>query len=87
MDEELYAKNIDVFHRGSQSLISEFRAVRASTEQLFENLTEALSKFPCNIVTHPMTVRAIGYLMIGLLRYSAGAGEQLSSPTLLSYQR
>ncbi len=64
MDEELYAKNVDVSHRSLQSLISEFKAVRASTEQLFENLTEAQSRLPCNIVTHPMTARAIGYFII-----------------------
>jgi hypothetical protein len=32
MDEELYARNVDVSHRSLHSLISEFKAVRASTE-------------------------------------------------------
>src|SRR6266487_1525718 len=61
MDEELYANNVEVSHRTIQSLISEFEAVRSSTEQLFENLTDLQSKRSCNIVTHPMTARAIGY--------------------------
>ena len=65
MDEELYARNVDVSQRTLPSLMSEFKAVRASTEQLFENLTEAQSKLRCNIVTHPMTARAIGYFLIG----------------------
>jgi uncharacterized damage-inducible protein DinB len=65
MDEELYARNVDVSQRSLPSLISEFRAVRSSTEQLFENLTDAQSELRCNIVTHPMTARAIGYFVIG----------------------
>jgi hypothetical protein len=69
MDEELYARNVDVSHRGLQSLISEFMAVRTSTEQLFENLTDAQSKLRCNIVTHPMTARAIGYFLIGHIQH------------------
>ena len=36
MDEELYANNVEVSQRTLQSLITEFRAVRSSTEQLFE---------------------------------------------------
>ncbi|HKA17926.1 MAG TPA: DinB family protein [Blastocatellia bacterium] len=69
MDEELYAKNVDVTHRPLQSLISEFAAVRTSTEQLYENLTDAQSLLWCNIVTHPMTARAIGYFMVGHIRH------------------
>ncbi len=63
--EELYARNVDVSGRNLQSLISEFEAVRASTQQLYEHVTDAQSKLPCNIVTHPMTARAIGYFLIG----------------------
>ncbi|MGH9905289.1 MAG: DinB family protein [Pyrinomonadaceae bacterium] len=69
MDENLYAKNVDVFHRSLQSLVSEFKAVRSSTEQLFINVTEDQSKLPCNIVSHPMTARAIGYFIIGHARH------------------
>jgi len=36
MDEELYAGNVNVSRRSLQSLISEFQAVRASTEQLYD---------------------------------------------------
>ena len=69
MDEELYANNVDVSHRTLQSLISEFRAVRSSTEQLFENMTDAQSKRRCNIATHPMSARAIGYFIIGHVQH------------------
>jgi uncharacterized damage-inducible protein DinB len=69
MDEELYAKNVDVSHRSMQSLVSEFKAVRSSTEQLFNNVTEDQSKLQCNIVTHPMTARAIGYFIIGHIQH------------------
>lgn len=76
MDEELYAKNVDVSNRTLQSLISEFEAVRASTEQLFENLTDAQSKLRCNIVTYPMTTRALGYFMIGHVQHHLAVIEE-----------
>ena len=72
MDEELYARNVDVSHRTLSSLLSEFKAVRAGTEYLFENLTGAQSKRSCNVVTHPMTARAIGYFMIGHVQHHIG---------------
>src|SRR6267378_911733 len=37
MDEELYARNVDVTNRTLRSLIAEFKAVRIATEYLFEN--------------------------------------------------
>src|SRR5262249_37370230 len=64
MDEELYAGNVDVSNRSRQSLIAEFKAVRASSEQLYEHITEEQSKRFCNIVAHPMSARAIGYFLI-----------------------
>jgi uncharacterized damage-inducible protein DinB len=76
MDEELYARNVEVSHRTLQSLISEFKAVRASTERLFENLTDAQSKLRCNIVTHQMTTRAIGYFMIGHVEHHLAVIEE-----------
>jgi uncharacterized damage-inducible protein DinB len=76
MDEELYARNVDVSQRTLQSLISEFLAVRNSTEKLFENLTDAQSKSPCNVVTHPMTSRAIGYFIIGHVQHHLNIIEQ-----------
>ena len=65
MDEELYAGNVAVSGRSLESLISEFKAVRDSTEQLFEHLTDEQSGRLCNIVTHPMSARAVGYFIIG----------------------
>ena len=69
MDEELYAKGVDVSGRTLPSLISEFKSVRASTEWLFANLTDAQSRLPCNVVPHPITARAIGYFLIGHSRH------------------
>jgi uncharacterized damage-inducible protein DinB len=65
MDEELYARNVDVSRRSMASLISEFEAVRASTERLYEQVSDEQGKSICNIVTHPMSARAIGYFLIG----------------------
>ncbi len=76
MDEELYANNVEVSHRTVQNLISEFKAVRSSTEQLFKHLTDVQSKRSCNIVTHPMTARAIGYFIIGHIRHHLNVIEE-----------
>jgi uncharacterized damage-inducible protein DinB len=65
MDEELYARNVVVTERTIQSLLKEFIIVRNSTGILFENFTEEQSKLFCNIISHPMTTRAIGYFIIG----------------------
>lgn len=58
-----------VSDRTLQSLLAEFQAVRSATEKLFETLTEAQSKSQCNVVTHPMTARAIGYFIIGHVQH------------------
>src|SRR4030095_958014 len=72
MDEELYSQNVDVSKRALSSLISEFKAVRTATEYLFQNLSEEQSKRWCNVVTHPMSTRAIGYFMIGHVQHHIG---------------
>ena len=65
MDEELYARNAIVSNRTMKSLLAEFIIVRNATEILFENVTEDQSEQWCNIISHPMTTRAIGYFIIG----------------------
>lgn len=69
MDEELYASNVDVSQRDLASLLAEFKAVRAATSYLFENMTDTQSTRLCNVVTHPMTARAIAYFMIGHVQH------------------
>jgi len=65
MDEELYARNVDVTSRNLADLISELASVRTTTRFLFEHITDEQSRRTCNIVTHPMSTRALGYFMIG----------------------
>jgi uncharacterized damage-inducible protein DinB len=76
MDEDVYARNVDVSQRSLQSLLSEFKAVRASTEHLYANITDAQSKLKCNLVTHPMTARAIGYFVIGHVKHHLNIIQQ-----------
>jgi uncharacterized damage-inducible protein DinB len=76
MDEKLYANNVEVSHRTLESLLSEFKAVRCSTECLFENMTDAQSRRLCNIATHPMTARAIGYFLIGHVQHHRNIIEE-----------
>lgn len=82
MDEELYSKNVDVSHRTLPSLISEFRVVRGSTQTLYENITDAQSKLPCNIVTHLMTARAIGYFIIGHAKHHLNIIQERYLPAM-----
>jgi uncharacterized damage-inducible protein DinB len=72
MDEELYASNVDVSNRTMSNLVSEFKTVRGATESLFRNMTDEQSKRSCNVVTHPMSARAIGYFMIGHVLHHVG---------------
>jgi len=72
MDEELYAGNVDVSNRTMGDLISEFKTVRNATEFLFKNMTDEQSERFCNIVTHPMSARAIGYFIIAHVLHHIG---------------
>jgi uncharacterized damage-inducible protein DinB len=82
MDEELYARNVDVSQRTLASLVAEFKAVRKATECFLENVTDVQSKRWCNVVTHPMTARAISYFIIGHVEHHVGVVRQryLSAP-------
>jgi len=64
-DEILYAANVDVTNRTMESMMTEFMATRRSTAVLFENMTEAQSRFVGTGATHPFTARALGYMVAG----------------------
>jgi uncharacterized damage-inducible protein DinB len=72
MDEELYARNVNVSNRTMGDLISEFKTVRKATEFLFKNMTDEQSMRSCNVVAYPMSARAIGYFMIGHVLHHVG---------------
>ena len=72
MDEELYASNVDVSNRSLEDLNSEFKSVRNATEFLFKNMTDEQSERFCNVVTHPMSARAIGYFIIAHVLHHIG---------------
>lgn len=65
MEEDLYAANVNVNSRKLESILAEFTSLRTSTEIFFENLDEAASMFKAKTETHPITARAIGYILIG----------------------
>ena len=76
MDEELYARNVDVSRRTMADLVSELKIVRRGSEYLFENVGNEQSKRSCNVVTHQMSVRAIGYFLIGHVQHHLGIVRQ-----------
>ena len=76
MDEELYARNVDVSKRTMADLISEFKIVRKASEYLLEHVSDEQSNRSCNIVTHPMSVRAIAYFLIGHVQHHVGIVRQ-----------
>lgn len=65
MDENLYAANADVTGRTLSSILEEFSALRASSEVFFENLGDNESKFAARTQSHPITARAIGFIVVG----------------------
>jgi hypothetical protein len=65
VDENLYAKNVDVSSRTMEDLVEEFEIVRRSSEKLFQNMTEKQSTFLGNGVVHPISARALGYIIQG----------------------
>ncbi len=65
MEEDLYASNVDVTGRTLESILLEFRSLRTATELLFENLTDEAAKFTAKTENHPITARAVGYVLIG----------------------
>lgn len=69
MDEDMYAANVDVSNRSVESLLKEFETVREGVTFLFENLTEAQSKFLGNNITHSISTRALGYILIGHVKH------------------
>lgn len=65
MEEDLYAANVNVSDRSLESILAEFISLRESTEKFFENLDEESSKLQAQTETHPITARAVGYILIG----------------------
>lgn len=65
VDENLYARNVDVSSRSMEDLLEEFEIVRRSSEKLFQNMTNEQSVFLGNGVNYPISARALGYIMQG----------------------
>jgi|GEM_PF-85531 RimJ/RimL family protein N-acetyltransferase len=68
-DENNYVKNSHAHLRSLESLLEEFKVVRRASEMLFENITTEQSKFMAKGVSHPITPRAVGYIMIGHIQH------------------
>jgi uncharacterized damage-inducible protein DinB len=65
VDENLYAANVDVSDRNMADLLREFTAVRDGLEILFEYMTESQSAFKGNGAGHPITARALAFIIPG----------------------
>jgi DinB superfamily len=72
-DENHYAANADVSDRSMSDLLDEFRSLRSSTEKFFENINTQQSELKAKMLTeavhHPITARAIGYIIIGHINH------------------
>ena len=64
-DEDLYAANVTVENRTMESLVHEFECVRNNVTFLFEHLTPGQATFLADGITHPISARALGYILIG----------------------
>ncbi len=69
MDPDLYVKGVDVSMRSMDSLVNEFKAVRAGTQVFYENLTDEHSERIGNNGAFPITPRALGYIIMGHIHH------------------
>jgi hypothetical protein len=65
MDEDLYAKNVNVTNRGIENMLEEFEIVRKGFRILFENCTEEQGSFLGKGFGHEISARALGHISIG----------------------
>ena len=65
MDEDFYAKNVDVTNRSIESMLEEFEIVRKGFRILFENCTAEQASFLGQGVPYVISARALGYISIG----------------------
>ncbi len=65
MDENLFASNANATGRAIEDLLNEFMVVRDGTSLLFGYMTEAQTEFTGNVLSHTITPRALGYIIIG----------------------
>ena len=68
-DENTYVTNSNAHLRSMESLLEEFKTVRRASEILFENISPEQSKFMAKGASHPITPRALGYIMIGHIEH------------------
>ncbi len=64
-EENDYARAADVSNRSLESLKEEFLAVRKSTECLFKSFSETEFNTIGYANNHPVSVKAIGYILLG----------------------
>jgi hypothetical protein len=68
-DDDWYVAQVDISARTLRSLLEEFQIVRKATASIFENLTDSQSQFKANAISHPITARAMGYILIGHIKH------------------
>ena len=71
-DENIYAANSDANRRPWESLLEELKVVRRSSEILFQSITESTLNNSGISNDHPVTVNAIGFIIIGHLTHHVG---------------
>lgn len=69
MDEELYAKNVDVREIPIDNLIEEFMAVRKAFRFIYTNNAIEKFSFLANAIGHNISARAIGFIAIGHVKH------------------
>lgn len=65
MEEDEYAANADVSNVSMAELIDEFKTLRSSSEKFYAHLSEQAEALKAATETHPITARAVGYIIIG----------------------
>lgn len=70
-DENAYAAKAEVSHRALEEMIGEFLSLRRSNLSMFKGFTEEMLESNGTAAGKPVTVLALGYMLIGHWRHHA----------------
>lgn len=65
MEENLYARNVQLTNRNMGSILDEFLAVRRASELLLSHLSAEQATWRCNVAGNAFTVRALAFIIVG----------------------
>jgi hypothetical protein len=69
MDQDVFARGVNVDNRSLEDLVEEFTIVRQATVKLLKNITGDQSVLKGNVFGYPATPRALAYIILGHVQH------------------